>query len=540
MQPLKHLLRCLVRTSLVLRHPRSRAWRLAPRQAFTTSADGSSCASAHEGGHNGNMPMVRAASPAAVPSGNLPHFLCGVLIRRTKPSRIVCAFMFIMTLVGCASTARIEPLLNAAERHPSPPTLYGPHGRLPPDVARTVVRQLEQESKDTGLLRTHLTLVDSLSGNAPLVLGNRATLLVDGPATFNAIMKSVRAARHTINLETYIFSGDKLGKKLANLLIAKQHAGVQVNVIYDSVGSLSTPREFFRRMNDAGINVVEFNPVNPLRTRKRWSLNNRDHRKLLVIDGKTVFTGGINLSDVYSSSSFTYRRHSEHLPWRDTEVQITGPVAHYFQKLFFVDWESQHGPPLLQHNYFPDISIHGTAVARAISSAAGAPNRVYITLVSAIRNAQRSVHITAAYFAPDEQLLDALKDTAHRGVDVTLILPSFSDFWPVLYTGRSYYRQLLDAGVHIYERHNALLHAKTVVIDGVWSTVGSTNLDWRSLSLNAEVNAVIVGRDFGTQMEQLFQRDLHDSRRITLAQWRQRSLMERIKEMFGRITARLM
>lgn len=539
MKALKRLLRCFARGNLTLRQPHSRALWLARRQGVATAADGSSCANAHEDGYGGNTRIARAAS-AADANNNPSHFLCVVIPRRTRPNRIVCALVIIVALAGCASTARIDPLLKAAERHPSVPTLYGPHGRLPPDVARTVVRELEKESNDTGLLRTHLTLVDSLSGNAPLVLGNRATLLVDGPATFDAIMKAVRAARHTVNLETYIFSGDKLGNKLANLLIEKQRAGVQVNVIYDSLGSLSTPREFFQRMKDAGINVVEFNPVNPLRARKNWSVNNRDHRKLLVIDGKTVFTGGINLSDVYSSSSFTYRRHRKHLPWRDTEVQITGPVAHYFQKLFFIDWRSQHGPALPRHDYFPDIAIHGTAVARAISSAAGAPNRVYITLISAIRNAQRSVHITAAYFAPDEQLLDALKDTARRGIDVTLILPSFSDFWPVLYTGRSYYRQLLDAGVHIYERHNALLHAKTVVIDGVWSTVGSTNLDWRSLSLNAEINAIIIGRNFGAQMERLFQRDLHDSRRITLAQWRQRPLMERIKEMFGRITARLM
>jgi cardiolipin synthase A/B len=446
-----------------------------------------------------------------------------------------------LALAGCTTMPRVDPLLLAATEHPSLPTVYGPDGRLSPRAAKTLVEQLEKESNDTGLLLTHLTVADALPGNPPLVLGNRADLLVDGPATFKAILKSVRAARDTVNMETYIFADDELGRRLADLFIQKQREGVQVNVVYDAVGSLHTPNTFFKHMRSAGIHVVEFNPLNPLKASRGWRLNDRDHRKLLIIDGKTVFTGGVNVSDVYSSRSFIYHRNKPKLPWRDTEVKIIGPVAHSFQKVFFGDWTRQGGPPLTKHDYFPHFGSDGTQLVRAISSDAdGGPNRIYITLISVIRNAQQSVHITAAYFAPDPQLLNSLIDAARRGVDVTLILPGHSDFWPVLYTGRAHYEQLLSAGVKIFERQDALLHAKTAVVDGVWSTIGSTNLDWRSLSLNAEVNAVVIGRDFAEQMESLFQSDLRHSKLITLAQWEQRSLPERLKEWFGSIVGRLM
>jgi cardiolipin synthase len=454
---------------------------------------------------------------------------------------VVLCTLVSVTVTGCASLPHLQPLLKVAESNPSLPELDGAHGRLSLPATRARVRHLEHETDAASLLRTQLTVTGALPGHKPLVLGNRARLLVDGPATLKAMTQAIESAQNTIDMETYIFADDRLGRALASLLIEKQKTGVQVNLIYDSIGSLDTPNDFFRRMKNAGIRVVEFNPINPLKATHGWNLNNRDHRKLMIVDGSTVFTGGVNVSAGYASSSFAFHRHDNRLPWRDTEVEVTGPVAHYFQEIFFADWRSQRGPPLTDHDYFPRVGVYGTQVVRAISSEAeGRPNRVYIALISAISNAQRSVHLTAAYFAPDPQLLHALTDAARRGVDVTLILPSRSDFWPVLYTGRSYYHELLAAGVKIYERKDALLHAKTAVIDGVWATIGSTNLDWRSLSLNAEVNAVIIGRNFSKQMERLFRRDLQRSRRITLAYWNHRSLFERVKELFGRVTGPLM
>jgi cardiolipin synthase len=379
------------------------------------------------------------------------------------------------------------------------------------------------------------------AADARLVPGNRARLLVDGPKTFGAIEESLRQARDTVDIEIYAFADDPLGRRFADLLIDRQRDGVQVNLIYDAVGSVKTPSAFFERMHAAGIRIVEFNPIDSLKGPAGWRINDRDHRKLIIVDGKTVFTGGVNVSDVYSSYAFGHPRHQVDLPWRDTEVEITGPVAHSFQKIFMSDWALQGGAPLAGHDYFPRIGARGTQAVRAISSeAGGAASPVYVTLISEIRAAQRSVHITTAYFAPDPQLLEALAGAARRGVDVVLILPSRNDFWPALYTGRSYYREILSPGVRIFEREHALLHAKTAVIDGRWSTIGSTNLDWRSLSLNAEINAVVVGRGFAAEMERLFHRDLELSRHITLAQWRRRAPPERFMEFLGRLTERLM
>lgn len=449
------------------------------------------------------------------------------------------ALGLIAILVGCAPPPRGEALLQSAQENPGSPTFFGPDGRLSVQASKAIFERLDQH--DPAFLRAQLDVAAALPDNSPLVIGNRAELLVNGPATFKAIMASVAGARQTIDMETYIFADDKFGRRLAQLFMEKQSQGVQVNLLYDSFGSLDTPSKFFDELRAAGAHVVEFNPLNPLERLTHWHPNDRDHRKLLIVDGKTVFTGGVNVSDVYSSSSFGFDENESRLPWRDTEVKITGPAAHYFQKLFLVDWRGQGGPPLSKHDYFPHLDTQGTQVVRAIASEAGGkPNRIYITLIAAIDNARQSVHITASYFAPDQRLLNALCAAARRGVDVTLVLPSKSDVWPVLYTGRSYYRELLSAGVHIYERQDVLLHAKTAVVDGVWSTIGSTNLDWRSLSLNAEVNAVLIGRRFGHKMEELFAHDVRHSNRVTLAQWQQRSLSERAKEFFGRLVARLM
>ena len=207
-----------------------------------------------------------------------------------------------------------------------------------------------------------------------------------------------------------------------------------------------------------------------------------------------------------------------------------------FQRLFMATWERQRGPPLPERSYFPPLRKAGDQVVRAIgSSPQDEHSLIYITLLSAIGSAQTSIRLTNAYFVPDPQLLAALKQAAARGVDVQLILPSSTDSWLVFHAGRAYYDELLQAGVRLYERHDALLHVKTAVIDGVWSTVGSTNLDWRSFLHNQEVNAVVLGNDFGDKMRAAFRADLAKSREITLPVWRERPLDVRVKELFARL-----
>lgn len=403
-----------------------------------------------------------------------------------------------------------------------------------------IIRELKSESGNIDILQKHLALEQAINADSPLVLGNKLVLLQDGPATYRAMFAAMRAARDHINLETYIFEDDGMGKQFADLLLEKQAAGVQVNLIYDSVGSLNTPGAFFERLSAGGIEVLEFNPVNPLAgNSKTWLLNNRDHRKLLVVDGRIAFIGGINISESYSSGSslrLARKKGAQPIGWRDTHLQIEGPVVAAFQKLFIDTWVKQAGQPLARKSYFPKLDEQGDAIVRAIGSASADPHSlIYLTLLSAIDHAEQRVNLTNAYFVPDPQLLKALTDAARRGVDVKLVLPSHTDSWAVFHAGRSHYSLLLRAGVKIHERRGAVMHAKTASIDGVWSTIGSTNLDWRSFLHNDEINAAILGRDFSAQMDAMFAHDLAESDAIDLDRWARRPLLFRLKEWAARL-----
>jgi cardiolipin synthase len=242
---------------------------------------------------------------------------------------------------------------------------------------------------------------------------------------------------------------------------------------------------------------------------------------------------------VYSSGSLSRgskEREDGGLAWRDTDLQLRGPVVAEFQKLFISTWEKQKGPPLAAKNYFPPPERVGKQVVRAIGSTPDEPySLIYATLLSAIGNAETTVHLTNAYFAPDPQLLTALEAAAARGVDVKLILPSETDSWVVFHAGRRQYERLLKAGVKIYERRSAILHSKTALIDGVWATVGSTNLDWRSFLHNDELNAVVLGPEFGKQVQAMFDKDLAESDVVTLEKWERRALSMRLKEVLSGI-----
>ena len=461
------------------------------------------------------------------------------LIPKSPRSGLLAMSCFV-GLTACSSLPKIVPDLA---RRPGPPVqLEGARGPLSAAKSKAILSRLESRSVETGIFDRHLAVEESIVGS-PLTTGNDVQLLQDGPATYQAMFAAINAAVDHINMETYILDDDEVGQRFAQALIAKQQQGVQVNLIRDSVGTLETPTAFFQQLTDSGIRVLEFNPVNPLVTRKDWTLNQRDHRKLLIVDGSTAFLGGINISSVYSGGSFSKSLRIKpesgtdgRLAWRDTDLQLQGPVVAEFQKLFIAAWESQKGAPLAEKNYFPPPKIAGREVVRAIGSSPKEPfSLIYATLLSAIGSAETSVHITNAYFVPDPQLLEALEAAARRGVGVSLILPSRTDSWLVFHAGRGYYERLLRAGVKIFERRGVILHSKTALIDGVWATVGSPNLDWRSFLHNYELNAVVLGSAFGKQVQAMFTRDLAASDEITLEQWRQRALSLRLKEWFARI-----
>ncbi len=448
------------------------------------------------------------------------------------------ALAALLLLGACATLPTLDPTVPLPTHGPL--RLEGADGRiLSPQQSRAILHKLQDGAPATDLFRRHLALEQAISGT-PLTIGNKATLLEDGPNTYRAMLAAIAAARDHINFETYIFDDDAVGQRFADALIARQREGVQVNLIYDSIGAIGTPKAFFERMRDAGINVLEFNPIDPIGSKVVWDPNRRDHRKLLIVDGHTGFLGGINISGVYSSAPFRKRRgrrHAQHpLPWRDTDLRLQGPVVAELQTLFMQTWEQQLGAPLAPRHYFPPLRARGPDVVRAIGSSPEQPfSLIYATFISAINSAETEILLTNGYFVPDPQLVDALIAAVARGVSVKIVLPSTSDFWMVFRAGQSHYTKLLRGGVRLYALQDALLHSKTALIDGVWSTVGSTNLDWRSFLHNQEVNAVILGTEFGAQMRASFERDVAASTEITLEHWEQRPLGPRLKELFGRM-----
>jgi cardiolipin synthase len=442
---------------------------------------------------------------------------------------------------GCSTLPNVAETIQKVPADRRPAQIASAKGLLSPRQSKTLMDRLQSSVDATDMVQRYSAVIESVS-ESPLTKGNKVTLLIDGAATYAAMFNAIENAKDHINIETYIMEDieDDRGRKLADLLLQKQAEGVQVNLIYDSVGSYTTPAAFFQRLRDGGIQVVEFNPINPLKHRGKWRLAKSDHRKIMIVDGKCAITGGVNISQVYSSSlSGRGKENLAKMPWRDTDVQIEGPAVAEFQKLFLDTWENQKDTKLPASHYFPALKEEGNALVGVLGSTQGEANRLtFIMYVTALTFAENSLHMTNAYFVPDEQTAEALIDAAKRGVDVKIILPGTTDSSLAQYAGESYYDDLLESGVKLYKRRNALLHAKTLVIDGVWSTVGSTNMDFWSFSSNDEVNAVILSREFAAEMEKMFVRDLAESDEIGWAQWKRRPLLLKLREWFSRLFAR--
>lgn len=446
---------------------------------------------------------------------------------------------FLSLSSGCATLPNVSEMIDEAPGGQQPRQIVSSKGLLSPKKSKAIMERLKKSVDPTDILGRHTAVVESVT-ESPLTKGNKVTLLADGQATYAAMFKAIQNAKDYINLESYIIEDDETGRKFADLLLQKQAEGIRVNVIYDSLGSMNTPASFFQRLRDGGVQVVEFNPIDPLKAHEEWGLTHRDHRKILIVDGKAAIIGGVNISKVYSSNPFK-RIKSKKTPihWRDTDIQIEGPAVAEFRKLFLDTWAKQKGPQLSERNCLPDPKEAGNALVRVVGSTPGQSNRIpFIVYVSAITFAEHSIHMTNSYFFPDDQIVKALTDAAERGVDVKIILPGITDSQLALHAQRYYYSGLLKSGVKIYERNVSLLHAKTAVIDNVWSTVGSTNMDFLSLLNNDEVNAVILSKEFAAEMEKMFVNDLADSRQILWDEWKKRSLLPRVREWFVNLFVR--
>jgi len=439
-------------------------------------------------------------------------------------------------LTGCKALpeyqfARSLPL----SRSNTPVDIVSPEGVVGRASSLRTTRKLAT-SGDTALLDYHLAAMRDL-GAPPLLTGNGVELLIDGPRTYRAMFSAIEKAQRYIFLESFIFEEAVEGDRhLSELLKQASARGVHIYVVYDAVGSLTTDKEFLADLKQAEVELCTFNPLNPLDDRFS-GVNQRDHRKIVVVDGVQAFAGGVNFSHAYriaskqAKSGGLSKQQAIDQGWRDTHIALRGTASKELERLFRDTWSRAKCEGELPEFSPPAVKGGDTLVQIVASTPADEMNVIYATLLSVITYAHKSIDITMAYFVPDDALESALRGAARRGVKVRMILPSYSDFSGVFYAGRAHYDELLESGVEIYELESAFLHSKSIVVDGIWSSIGSTNFDWRSFVHNDEISVCVIDEGFARQMNQAYDTDLADSRQITLASWKKRGFAERFKEL---------
>ena len=491
----------------------------------------SSAVAVHGAGHCSRKAYTRVKM---LPVAGLLYTVFGALraTRRTLHWVRPCALLCTLLIAACAGP---DTRIKAPQQTATPLPLVAAHGAAGRAEERKVLERAlhgGHGAQDDAELIEH---VRKNIAHTSLVAGNRALLLTDGPSTFGEFARAIADASHHIHVETFIFSDDKLGRSFAKLLAEKSRQGVEVRVLYDSIGSWAADDEVFKLMRDAGVEVQAFQPLDSVDVVLSGRINQRDHRKILIVDGRVAFVGGINISGTYNMGSSLKPGKEQGLAdgWRDTQVRISGPVVQQFQALFFATWAQAAGQQTpAMDDYFPPIESNGRSIIAALASEPGAASEAAIHGVhlAAINAAKRRLWITQAYFAPDLALREALIAAARRGVDVRVLLPGFSDSETVLSASRAVYGDLLEGQVRIYEFDEAFVHAKTMVVDDSVSLVGSANMDYRSALDNNEVTALIVDADFVTDLATVFLRDLAGASEITLAQWQQRPAKQRVME----------
>jgi cardiolipin synthase len=354
-------------------------------------------------------------------------------------------------------------------------------------------------------------------------------LLWKGRDSFQIIFDAVNRAEKLICLQFYIFKNDETGKALSELLKQKSREGVKVYVLYDHFGSFGTPRSFWKEMSLAGVQIRASHPF-------RWTAPfyyvHRDHRKLIVIDSRKAFTGGLNIANEYSGFHFRKRSRS----WRDTGMFVEGPIVDELFDTFKKSWTTWGGEKILFQGTHEEIRSNlpeeGIPALPIFVYSGKGRRRMRNLFRYSIDHAQTSILLTTAYFIPSRRLIERLERSVRRGVKVRLLVPGKSDVPAASYAGRAFFSRLLKAGIEIYTYLGEMLHAKTYLFDQCWSIIGSTNLDYQSLRYNDEGNVGILDLSFASQMTEVFEEDLKNSARIDEEAWRRRPFLERIKEHF--------
>jgi len=374
-------------------------------------------------------------------------------------------------------------------------------------------------------------------GMSYLTGNNKVEILLNGEQKFPEVLRCLQQAEHHIHIEYYIFEDDEIGNAIKDVLIEKARAGVKVRLIYDDFGSRSIRKKVIPELKEAGVEAYPFYRVLFIALANR--LNYRNHRKIIVIDGCIGFTGGINVSDRYINN----RSNTDQVFWRDTHVKITGTGAFYLQYLFICDWNFCADVTLApQTSFFHELKENaGDAVVQIAASGPDSDNpTILFSLIQAIGMAEEEILITTPYFIPGESLLDAMVVAALSGVKVILLIPEKSDSRMVAAAARSYYAELLNAGVEIYQYQKGFIHSKTMVSDQQLSVIGTANMDNRSFELNFEVNAVIYDNHTAEEMTRIFYQDLKESKKINAGEWEKRPLYKQLPEKLGRLLSPLL
>ena len=366
--------------------------------------------------------------------------------------------------------------------------------------------------------------------DASIIGGNRIELLFNGDQIFPAMLQAIGNARKSITYQQYFFEDGAIAHEIAEAFAERCRAGVRVKILIDSLGGASMPQDISDLWKKSGCQLELFQRIKVFQFITPWELlsyNHRTHRRILVIDGKIGFTGGHGVSDAWTGDG----RTPEH--WRQTDVKLEGPIVQQLQAVFVDSWRRTTGDVLGDDAFFPALDLQGKAYAQIVkSSPVSGSFGSYLLFLLSITSAQKSIHIANPYFFPDNRIEEALINAVKRGVKVVVLTPAKSDHTTTSAASRSGFGAFLLGGVEIYEYQPALMHTKAMVIDGSWATVGSANLDYRSLAINEEINLVAYDAAFAQQLEKSFQEDLKYAKKLTYEAWNARPLSDKILEVF--------
>ncbi|WP_179345737.1 cardiolipin synthase [Winogradskyella ursingii] len=456
-----------------------------------------------------------------------------ILLKKLNPTK---ALSYIIGLLAFPGLGLVVYYLFGKEYRKT--KIFSRKNVLNQSVIKKIQDQLELDNKKIDevdeILDEKSKLIPLLynNENSKLTINNEVKLIKNGDKKFELLFEDLKKAEHHIHLEYFIIKDDQIGTELFDILCEKAEDGVEVRIVIDDVGSSITSKTK-TRLKDCGIEMHSFMPV--LFSRFTGQMNYRDHRKIIVIDGKIGYVGGVNISDQYVNAN--NKRY-----WRDTHLRMVGEAVKQLQILFFTSWDFASGDELeISKTYFPD---HDCEENVPLQIAASGPDTDWSNIMEAIfvaiTNATDYIYITTPYFIPNDEIITALQVASRSNIKVKIIVPKKSDSWIAEYATNSYLERLLEASIEVYQYTKGFIHAKTMVIDGVFSSVGTANMDYRSFNINFEVNALVYDKELSKELKALFNDDLKDTEKLDLKSWTNRPKRVKLVEAIARLMAPLL